>query len=85
MPVTIEDPLVWWRENEKQFPVISQIAKIYLAIPASQATCERSFSCSKRICTSARTLLSPKHVEQLTLLKQNANSLYEYETEGEMF
>ncbi len=74
------DPLVWWSENEKNFPVIAEIARTYLAIPASQATCERSFSVAKKICTDDRTALTPEHVEKLTLLRQNANNFYEYES-----
>jgi len=77
------DPLRWWCENERNYPTISEIAKIYLAIPASQATCERSFSVARRICTDFHTSLTPQHVEQLTLLKQNANEIYEYETQDE--
>lgn len=80
-PISYErNPLDWWRENEATYPVIAEIARIYLAIPASQATCERSFSTSKRVCSDARTSLTASNVEKLTLLKQNANALYEYET-----
>jgi len=78
------DPLAWWRENESSFPVIAKIARIYLAIPASQATCERSFSSAGRICTEIRTLLSPANLEKLTVLKQNFSLLCEYETEEEL-
>lgn len=71
------DPLIWWKQNEHLYPILSQIAKIYLAIPASQATCERSFSTAKRICIPSRTLLTPKHVGQYVFSRQNANDLYE--------
>jgi hypothetical protein len=69
--------LTWWKENEKSFPVLAQIAKIYLAIPASQATCERSFSLAKRICSEDRTSLSPAHLEQLVFANQNYSELYD--------
>lgn len=32
------DPLVWWRDNQKTYPVLSSVAKRLLAIPASSAT-----------------------------------------------
>jgi len=66
------DVLDWWKQHEITFPVIAAIAKVYLAIPASEATCERSFSISKRI-TVQRESLTPSHVEKLTVLKQNIN------------
>lgn len=64
-------PLEWWKLHEKEYPVLAQIAKIYLAIPASQATTERSFSRAGRICSEDRTSLTPKHVEQFVFSKQN--------------
>jgi len=71
-----EDPLAWWKFNEKSFPVLGYLAKMYLAVPASQATCERSFSTSRRIVTFDRASLKPDNVEMLTMMKQNANDLY---------
>jgi len=77
-PISVsDDPLLWWKNNESSYPVLAQIAKIYLAIPASQATCERSFSTAKRICTSERTSLTASHISQYVFAKQNANELYE--------
>jgi len=78
------NPFDWWIQNEDTYPIIAQIARIYLAIPASQATCERSFSTARRICTEFRTSLSPSNVEKLTILKQNFSTLYEFETDEEL-
>jgi len=69
------DVMKWWQQHEKTFPVMAAMAKIYLAIPASQASCERSFSTARRICTEIRTSLSPSNVEKLTVLKQNTKLL----------
>jgi hypothetical protein len=75
------NPFDWWIENESTYPVIAEIARVYLAIPASQASCERSFSLSKRICTENRTSLKPSNVEKLTILKQNCQTFCELENE----
>ena len=40
------NPLDWWRINEKQFPLIAKMAKRYLAIPATSAPSERVWSLS---------------------------------------
>jgi len=78
------DPLKWWKQKEQEFPTLARIARIYLSIPASQATCERSFSLSGRICSDARTSLTPEHVEMMTMLKKNHQlDLVEYETAEE--
>jgi hypothetical protein len=65
---------------EYSFPKLSVLAKMFLSVPASQATCERSFSTSRRLCNFERSSLTPKHVERLTFMKQNANELYLYDT-----
>ena len=38
------DPLQWWSVNGTNYPIISVLAKKYLAIPASSASSERVFS-----------------------------------------
>src|SRR5271154_2115245 len=48
-PVTCgTDVLAWWRNNEVNYPIIGMLARKYLAVPASQASTERSFSTAKR-------------------------------------
>jgi hypothetical protein len=39
-----ESTLAWWRGKAVKYPGISELAKIYLAVPASSATVERLFS-----------------------------------------
>ena len=39
-----EDPLKWWREHEEKYPILSQVSKKYLAIPATSSPSERLFS-----------------------------------------
>ena len=63
--------MLWWKENEKKYPILSKLAKMNLAIPASQASTERSFSAAGNICTKKRSCLSPDHVEKLTIFHQN--------------
>ena len=43
-PLMSEDPLHWWRVRRIQYPILSRVARRYLAIPASSAAVERMFS-----------------------------------------
>lgn len=64
------DPLLWWKTNQHQFPLLANLAKMYLAIPASQASCERLFSISKNDITETRTSMLPDLVEALLFLRK---------------
>ena len=39
-----ESPLEWWGVNKKRYPLLSQLAARYIAIPATSVPCERVFS-----------------------------------------
>ena len=52
------DPLVWWKEHEKQFPNIAILAKALLAIPATSASSERVFSVAGLTVSKNRARLS---------------------------
>ncbi|KAJ1569561.1 hypothetical protein HK096_002696 [Nowakowskiella sp. JEL0078] len=43
-PETKIDPLKWWQANKKRFPILSLMAKDYLAIQASSVAVEELFS-----------------------------------------
>ena len=67
-----KDPLEWWRENEKAFPTLSNVAKAVLCIPATSTPAERIFSAAGNICSQKRASLTPEHVEMLTFLTLNS-------------
>jgi hypothetical protein len=53
------DPLGWWKLHASAFPILSTLARRYLAIPASSASSERLFSQLKLTATPARRNMSP--------------------------
>ena len=65
------DILDWWATHEAQYPTIAQIARRYLAYPASQSFQERVFSGSKIVMTAKRCSLTSWKFEQLTILCHN--------------
>ena len=74
------DPLLWWKQNEHQFPLLSILARRYLAIPASSAASERVFSRLKNTLTAKRVHMHPKTVCQLQFVRCH----YKYLTVSEL-
>lgn len=72
-----EDPLTWWKNHEKQYPVLATMAKIYLATPASQTSSERLFSCGSHVVSPLRSSLDPNNVEMLVLWCKNKDNFAE--------
>jgi hypothetical protein len=62
---------LWWSDNAVHFPIVSELARKFLAVPASQCTTERTFSTSGNIVTPKRSRLKPALVEKLAILQKN--------------
>ena len=61
------DPLKWWAIHAPTYPLLSQIAKRVLAIPASSAPAERLFGKLARINAKDRCSMSPDLVEAILM------------------
>lgn len=66
-------PLAFWKANSERFPSLSNMARTYLAVPASSAPCKRAFSVGRHIQTSTRNRMSIKTLESLICLKDWVN------------
>lgn len=66
-----DEPLQWWKVNAKELPLLSQLARKYLAIQATSSPSERLFSKAGQISTSARAQLKPDKVDKLVFLAEN--------------
>jgi hypothetical protein len=78
------DPLQWWKLNQNTFPLIAPIARRYLAIPASSAASERTFSTAGNIVTNKRCRLHPETVSTLVFLNGTWTQLEEMEHRRKM-
>lgn len=56
------DPKEWWKTRFSKCPVIGDLAKKYLTIPATSVSSERCFSTAGNIVTRKRASLSPENV-----------------------
>ena len=81
-----ENILKWWKQHENILPLLSNIAKTVLAIPASSAKSERVFSTGGNVVTKKRNRLAPKKVEKLIITAENGKHVEDEEDiEGEVF
>ncbi|XP_039821857.1 zinc finger BED domain-containing protein RICESLEEPER 2-like [Panicum virgatum] len=57
--------LQYWKVNALRFPVVSSMAKKFLAVPANSVSSESTFSCGGRILDDYRSSLNPATVQAL--------------------
>ncbi len=69
------DILLYWKEKQHQFPILSNIAKQVCAIPASNTSIERLFSAAKNTVNENRTNLGSERINQLLFLQNNLTVL----------
>jgi hypothetical protein len=61
--------LGWWKKNIDVYPILSLMARDFLAIPVSTISSESAFSAAGRILGKNRTSLSPETLEALVCAK----------------
>ena len=74
-----EDPLQYWKRNEAAYPILSAMAKDYLAVPGSSASSERVFSAAKNVVTLLRNRLMPDTVKYILRMKSWTKYVKEFD------
>jgi hypothetical protein len=69
------DPLAWWSEKKDSFPILSRLARKYLAVSATSTASERLFSDAGNLLTNKRTRMKPQLFKRIMFLKRNAGSI----------
>lgn len=65
------NPLKWWMEREKLFPILSDLACKLFSLPATSVPSERIFSCAGNVITEKRSRLLAHNVDRLVFLYEN--------------
>ena len=66
-----ESPLQWWAGRSQVYPILGQLARKYLCVPATSVPSERVFSVAGNIVTDKRSRLHPSNVDMLIFLNMN--------------
>ena len=62
------DPLTWWKDEQKNFPILGSLAHNYYSIYGTSVPSERLFSQGGDIVNTLQNRQSPEHVNMLTFL-----------------
>jgi hypothetical protein len=63
------DPVMWWKEHQDEYPVLSLIAKDYLIIQATSVAAEQAFSVAGNTISQTRNKLDPDTAKAILCLK----------------
>ena len=67
--VSSKNPLMFWKDQVTEFPILSEVARRLFSVSASSAQSERDFSSAGHTVTDIRSRLSPTKVEAIELVK----------------
>src|SRR5271170_2944588 len=68
-----QNSLKWLDANQRQFPILAQLARKYPSIQATSGASERVFSDAGLIMSAKRTSMKEDLFEALIFLKRNGN------------
>jgi hypothetical protein len=70
-PRKFNNPLLWWKQKQYQFPILSCLTRKYLCIPATEAPSERIFSTSSLLLNKFRNRRDPELAGRMIFIKKN--------------
>ena len=65
------NPLKWWKERDKLYPILSDLSCKLFSLPATNVPSERIFSCPGNVITEKRSRLLAQNVDRLVFLYEN--------------
>uniref|UniRef100_A0A914DDN6 HAT C-terminal dimerisation domain-containing protein n=1 Tax=Acrobeloides nanus TaxID=290746 RepID=A0A914DDN6_9BILA len=65
------NPLDFWKNNSKEFPLLSKAARRYLSFPATSVASEELFSTARDVYSYRRMRIRPRKAEIVIFLNRN--------------
>jgi hypothetical protein len=65
----LDNPLVFWKENQTNLPLLSKLARMIHCIPATTASVERGFSAGGLVMSERRSSINPQNVNNILFLR----------------
>jgi hypothetical protein len=75
---SFNDPLKWWSLSASKYTLVADLARVFLAIPATSAPSERIWSRAARILTLRRAKLKDEVVSRMMFVKENSCFLHKH-------
>ena len=72
-----DNPLLFWKENSSLFPLLSQLASVYLGTSASSVPVESLFSTTGLILNGKRCSLTPDELNMIVFIHDNFDRIVE--------
>ena len=72
-PLHRGDPLEWWSSRQRSLPLLAEVARAVLAVPATSGPSERIFSKAGPLVNKRRGALKPSNVDMMIFLNKNYN------------
>eukprot|EP00873_Tetraselmis_striata_P028870 jgi/Tetstr1/449134/TSEL_036344.t1 len=69
--------LDWWRMHHADFPLVAELARLLLCIPASQIECESIFSLAGLVTQHLRNRMGVEMMSQQVFIKKNVDAATE--------
>lgn len=68
-------PFNWWLNKKDKYPILTKMARIHLAIPATSTPSERLFSDAGNLLSAKRTKINSELFKSIMFLKRNASKV----------
>jgi hypothetical protein len=65
----VDNPLIFWKANQKKLPLLSKLARMVHCIPATTASVEREFSGGGLVMTERRASINPENLNNILFVR----------------